>query len=321
MTIASERVHRIVATAFHGDPPTPQHVVDHRDTNHQNNRPENLRWLTKLENILNNSITRKRIIAICGSIEAFLKDPSLLGQSSLDPNFKWMRAVTPEEAQVCLKRLEAWAKSDKPPSGGSLGEWVYKPIEGQNRAENEKASSGGSPGDWRDMSVEGHSWVKSDDAPPVTTLGERGYRVVENQNKTLQTMPDASDLVMAQTPGAAQRNWKTPTQFLCCPHDAGEEPIKTYAKKVKEGSIFSCNNFGEAIVLEIAVTEDGQSLLVTTEKGGAVKPWAVAKITYEDGLYIHTSLGSFFDPQGAEKTLCLAQGQEWTGGDTIDDYC
>lgn len=46
--IAGERVHRIVATAFHGVAPTPQHVVDHIDTNRRNNRPENLRWITKL---------------------------------------------------------------------------------------------------------------------------------------------------------------------------------------------------------------------------------------------------------------------------------
>lgn len=50
MEIAGQRVHRIVAFAFHGNPPTDQHVVDHIDTNRRNNRPENLRWLTRLEN-------------------------------------------------------------------------------------------------------------------------------------------------------------------------------------------------------------------------------------------------------------------------------
>ena len=50
-----------MATAFHGEPPTKEHVVDHIDTNKQNNRPENLRWVTRLENILLNPITAKRI--------------------------------------------------------------------------------------------------------------------------------------------------------------------------------------------------------------------------------------------------------------------
>ena len=45
MHVASTPVHRIVATAFHGPQLSKDHVVDHIDTNRQNNRPENLRWV------------------------------------------------------------------------------------------------------------------------------------------------------------------------------------------------------------------------------------------------------------------------------------
>ena len=55
------RVHQIVATAFHGSPEDQNMVIDHIDTNRCNNRPENLRWVTRLENVLNNPVTRKRI--------------------------------------------------------------------------------------------------------------------------------------------------------------------------------------------------------------------------------------------------------------------
>ena len=48
LEIASVRIHRIVATAYHEEPPTKEHVVDHIDTNKQNNRPENLRWVIHL---------------------------------------------------------------------------------------------------------------------------------------------------------------------------------------------------------------------------------------------------------------------------------
>ena len=50
--------------------------VDHIDTNKKNNRPENLRWITRLENILLNPITLSRIIFKYGSIDSFLENPS-----------------------------------------------------------------------------------------------------------------------------------------------------------------------------------------------------------------------------------------------------
>lgn len=109
--IAGVQVHRIVATAFHGAPESSHYVVDHIDTNCRNNRPENLRWLTRLENVLKNPITRRKVEFLCGSIEAFLDDPSALRDASGNPSFEWMRAVTPEEARNCKNRMHLWAAS------------------------------------------------------------------------------------------------------------------------------------------------------------------------------------------------------------------
>lgn len=125
MLIVSEVVHRIVATAFHGTPPTVQHVVDHIDTNRQNNRPENLRWVTILENRLINPITCAKIIYKYGSIDNFLSNPSKPINGELEQNFEWMRAVTKEEAENTKQNLINWAKSGKLPKGGKLGEWIF----------------------------------------------------------------------------------------------------------------------------------------------------------------------------------------------------
>jgi len=62
LLFAGTRVHRIVATAFLGNPPDEKYVVDHKDTNCRNNRPENLRWVTRLENIILNPITCKKLM-------------------------------------------------------------------------------------------------------------------------------------------------------------------------------------------------------------------------------------------------------------------
>ncbi len=125
LEIASAPVHRIVATAYHGEPPTKEHVVDHIDTNKQNNRPENLRWVTRLENILLNPITAKRIEIVCGSVEEFLADPSKFRDKFQEPNYEWMCTVSTQDAQLSKKRLLAWAKSDKQLKGGILGEWIF----------------------------------------------------------------------------------------------------------------------------------------------------------------------------------------------------
>lgn len=46
----TKTVHRLVALAFLGDPPTERHVVAHNDGNPSNNRLTNLRWATHAEN-------------------------------------------------------------------------------------------------------------------------------------------------------------------------------------------------------------------------------------------------------------------------------
>lgn len=289
MYISQVRIHRIVATAFHGEPPTPEHVVDHIDTNRRNNRPENLRWLTRLENALLNDITRNRIEFICGSIEAFLADPSILRHGSLDRNFEWMRTVSPEEAQACRERMHLWAKSDKPTSDdGSLGEWLFKPVPANPPLKTANV------------------------APPVTrpAIPPREWAAPS----------EISDLIMAKTPGAAQRKWRVPTEFPCCPQKTEDWPVAAYAANLVTGAVFSQNDLSTHKVLETALIDDDQAVYVMCESDG-LKPWSLAKISFEDGLYVHTSISTFFSKEGAEKQFCLARGLEWTGGDSIDDYC
>lgn len=136
LTISSVSIHSIVATAFHGHKPTKHHVVDHIDTNRQNNRPENLRWLTRLENILLNPITYRRIEIICGSVEAFLSDPSMYRERFKHSNFDWMCNVTQEEAQICKENLLRWASSGKEPRGSILGKWIFIGTNEENISNN-----------------------------------------------------------------------------------------------------------------------------------------------------------------------------------------
>lgn len=256
MEIAGQRVHRIVAFAFHGNPPTEQHVIDHIDTNRRNNRPENLRWLTRLENALNNPITRARIENICGSIEVFLADPSVLrGHEKIDPNFTWMRAVAPEEARVSMERLTNWAKEHPKPRGGSLGEWVFQERKSNNRL-------------YTPMSYQQPAPVETEtmDTPPVET-------------KSL-------------TPNAIQLDWKHPVEFPCCPQQTTDKPLETYLANLKEGAVFSKNNYGESTILKFGM-KDSDELWVMCSISIGWKSHAITKITFKDEIYYHENMGVF----------------------------
>jgi hypothetical protein len=273
MEIASERIHRIVAIAFLGEPPTSEYVVDHVDTNRRNNRPENLRWVTKLEYRLLDPVTANNVILACGSIETYLNNPSILPENNPDPNFKWMRDISIQEAKNSLKRMREWAKKDYPSSTCSIGEWTFERT------------------------------------PP--------------EYKPKKMLQEFSLLKMAKTPKAAQRNWSIPSEFPCCPQENGSDPLFIYAENIKIGTIFVCNNIYKMNVLKYALSDNHQKLWVMSENSDekAVKPWALAEITYENNLYVHTNRHSYFTLEGAEKQFCLAQGLKWTGGDSIDDYC
>jgi hypothetical protein len=44
------RIHRLICEAFNGPPPTPSHVVNHKNGIKDDNRPNNLEWMTIGEN-------------------------------------------------------------------------------------------------------------------------------------------------------------------------------------------------------------------------------------------------------------------------------
>lgn len=310
MLFNGERVHRIVATAFHGEAPSEQHVVDHIDTNRQNNRPENLRWLTKLENILCNETTRKKVELICGSIEAFLDNPQLLyGYEKLDPHFSWMRSVSKEEAQICREHWSRWAKTAKPnpnynKNESHIGEWIYNsPMIYNDNPLMRKDSE----------YIPYPPSINSTELTPMNHDAE--YEEEEEEYE-----PTICDSL---TPSAKQVEWKIPSEFPCCPQEYSDNPLEAYKAKLQPNTLFCKNKIYSSLVVDSAITEDRERLIVMTQSGEdySVKPWAVSEIEFQDGIFYHISVGSYFTEDGARKDYTLAQGKEWTGGDVFDDFC
>lgn len=61
LKFSSIPIHRIIATAFLGSPKDSNYVVDHINTNRQDNTPGNLRWVTRFENVFLNPITCRNL--------------------------------------------------------------------------------------------------------------------------------------------------------------------------------------------------------------------------------------------------------------------
>lgn len=300
------RVHQIVATAFHGIPEDPHMVIDHIDTNRCNNRPENLRWVTRLENVLNNQITRQRITLLLQAnghtLSDFIENPSILRESKSEPNTRWMRTVTCDEAAKCKKNLIRWAEEDRQstPNGTGLDEWIYQ--------------------DGRDDSF-GKSW-------------DRNWFVNENKSPFRLQTEDIEEecrrlyeeeygLKDSLTAGAKQLNWKVPSEFPLCPRQHSSNPLQDYFHNLKKGEIFCRNNIYKSLVHKAEISEDGGTLAVitTSDYVKGISGYVLSVITYKDGCFIHENGGSYFEEVGAEKYMALSLGKNWDRGDVFDDFC
>lgn len=316
------RVHRVVCTAFHGPAPYEDMVVDHIDTNRCNNRPENLRWLTRLDNVLENPITRRKIILCCGSIENFLKNPAMLRENANEPNFAWMRTVTKAEASRSLRNLTRWAEQDgvNTPKGEGVGDWVfgeqnpsYQPTsrpmssytteKGISRSEYEKK-----------IMDEMSTGYFGEEKPAIRTPEE------------IDPKPKLEDLLIdSLTPGAKQLRWRTPTEFLLCPGNAKDFSLLDYYNNLKRGKLFLRNEYSsKQTVLNAGYNKTEEALYVLTydnKENPVGKHWALCKIYIYNDIFVHESQGTFFEENGGLKYFTEAMGQEWTGGEVIDDYC
>lgn len=287
MLFCGARVHIIVATAFYEAHDSKIFVVDHIDTNRCNNRIENLRWLTRLENALNNPVTRKRIEYLCGGdIQKFINDPSCLRDlTGTNQDLSWMRTVNAEEAKIAYERVMSWAilsSNQTPSTGGKLGEWIYQPKKMYYNV-------------WEKPIGEEH--VKN--APPITAQEEK-YSVTSNKL-------------------AVYIGWTSNPEFPCCPIDISDNPLQDYLNNLKIGKIFVKTYYGESLVHEYTIYND--KLLVITKIIDGIKNFALTEVTWDGDVFIHRSRRTFFEENGARAAYVEAQDQEWIGPDSIDFYC
>lgn len=336
MMLGQHRVHIIVATAFLGARDSKVYVVDHIDTNRCNNRVENLRWFTRLENALNNEITRNKISYICGSIEAFIENPSILRERLIgEPSLEWMRTVTREEATTAYNNIKLYweeqTANPKPLAGGKMSEMIFSERIPEIRTSSLHQVSKPKIDNSNNDQYNSQGNVSSEEWERMTRSLRKPYKELEQVSKEKERVSIESfepELVQAKSPSVAwQKRWKTPTDFLCCPSEVSNNTITEYFNNL----IIGCNYNSTLYygndkpdfqkIVDKAYIDDNNSILVFSVNEGGIKPYALSKIYIYDDKIIHESIGTFFAEDGARKRFTLAQGLEWTGGDSIDDYC
>ncbi len=323
MDFCGERVHRIVATAFLGPAPSEQHVVDHIDTNRQNNRPDNLRWLTKLENILNNGITRRKVELICGSIEAFLNNPSLLyGYETEDKNFSWMRKVTPEEAKNCLENWSHWAKTVAPnpdyqKSDNHVGDWVFGKKAKSNSTTSKTIFAIKADNQQSKFVLQDNISLEESDRVTIDTNEWLSKTFGEDKREKQRVEDD--DWYESLTPSAKQ-DWRTKTEFPCCPNEVKENGLKQYKENLKPGQPFSINNFATYYVIDSKIVQEKNMLAVlsTNNDGEVFGAYSLSIVKIDNGKFAHISLKRYGSKELAIHFYKLIIGEEqWTDDDLI----
>ena len=336
-----EVVHRIVAFAFLGKPENNQLVVDHIDTNRQNNRPENLRWVTKLENALNNPLTLRKILYYC-TLQEFIENPKILAQRAQDINLSWMGAVTAKEARISfnnLKHLHEIHLIKNNTRTGGIGNWIYNekfstwiptaiaPLKTNIQSSVEvKYDVYRKPLEYDSCNEMEDGWGESID---VSKFDESfwGKAFLEHHSKknekpeiieeevTLPKFFETSNKLAVQTGWAPYTN----PEFPCCPTEISEQPLKDYFNNLREGKVFVTANYGESTVYEFVLCND--KIIVSTKLPPGVKNFALSEVEWNGEVFIHTSIRTFFEVNGVRAAFTRAQGKEWDGPDSIDDYC
>lgn len=257
MFLSGIRVHQVVCTAFHGPAPSQNMVVDHIDTNRCNNRPDNLHWVTRLENALNNPVTRKKIIHLYGSVEAFLKDPSAVSSKSMPTDISWMRTVTKAEADACKVRMQEWVSKDSVSESSYTRAGIYDDI----------------------LQPKTHAIVNINVNCPMQEL----YDYFQEQRFN----PKWESRVFSHTEACL---FPTVPPISILP----ENVISEYAKLLLPGVDYILSRYYKLVVSEIVVISEGSIIRVLAKKfGGQKNVWYVFEIKTDGKFLQHQKIGSY----------------------------
>lgn len=121
--VRREYIHRLVATTFLGDPPSPEYQVAHGDGIKDNNALLNLRWATPRENASDRVLHGTDRTGV-------QKDSCKRGHLLCDPNVNVYGSENKRSCRACSLMLSYLSKRDKPDEAvmADISDEYYKMI-------------------------------------------------------------------------------------------------------------------------------------------------------------------------------------------------
>ena len=299
MMVNSHRVHIIVAKAFIPGNDDGKMVVDHIDTNRCNNRVENLRWVTRLENVLLNEATLKRVTYLCGGdIQKFIDNPSCLRDLSGDnQDIMWMRTVTAEEAKLAWERISTWSKRpsstykmmQKREDIKDFEQWleVHKVKDYHHTKDEDDIITLDSTNHSRSGIME-ESVNQYYGNIGISSNPELNERYVKRQNALNELEAFANKKNESFTKGALQIHFHEKLYFPLCPEANVDVTLDEYAKRLEEGKVIAYSENGnEYIIDSIGWSFEWDFIQVEVKRDKRRIPFCI-HIGIEEGKYLHS---------------------------------
>ncbi|MHA3320896.1 hypothetical protein ACX1FC_06565 [Legionella pneumophila] len=127
-------------------------------------------------------------------------------------------------------------------------------------------------------------------------------------------MPDFNRTEMSFTKNCIQTMWNAKYYFPCCPQEIEKNSLEAYFKRLKIGMLFAFNDDSPNLIIVEVVKKDS-SLLVMCEREGILceregfHPWVIIEITFENTLFVHSNLGSYFEKEDAAENFAFCNAK------------
>lgn len=129
-------------------------------------------------------------------------------------------------------------------------------------------------------------------------------------------LSDFNQLENSLTKYGMQYGWGAKYYFPLCPNEIRATSIDDYLQNFKVGSIFAYHDDApKLIIVKFLKIKNNSSILVMCESEGDwceinhFFPWLICEIIFENGFFIHSNLGSYFEKEEADQEFNIKQGR------------